>query len=350
MSYKNGLAAFNLEMTDKVPRCEYSADTHWELVKKVTGIDVGPSSTPEIQGAASEAFRKKWDYGYAWNTLTYNQIFNGKYTKMGHASYATGGTDYSNDVVELFDDPDDALKLDLFEFYGQRDIATLTKEYNVHYNQGKSANYVNMTGIYTTLMSGLLEILGWDMLLVSAGTDTKAFGELTNRYAEWIGQYFKALSLSDCPIVMVHDDITWTSGAFLHPDFYRTFIFPNYKKMFAPLIEKGKKIIYTSDGNYTEFIDDIAACGVNSFVMEPGTDMQYIADKYGKTHSFTGNFDTRILLTGTKEDIETEIKRCMNIGKKYAGFFLAVGNHIPSNTPIDNALYYNDLYEKYSKR
>ena len=35
----------------------------------------------------------------------------------------------------------------------------------------------------------------------------------------------------------------------------------------------------------------------------------------------------------------------MDIGKNCPGFFLAVGNHIPPNTPVDNAIYYNEVYE-----
>ena len=62
--------------------------------------------------------------------------------------------------------------------------------------------------------------------------------------------------------------------------------------------------------------------------------MSYIAEKYGKTHSFVGNADTRILLNGTREDIEREVKRCMDIGKNCPGFIMAVGNHIPANTPV----------------
>jgi len=173
---------------------------------------------------------------------------------------------------------------------------------------------------------------------------------MTNRYAAWASQYFNALAKSETPVIMVHDDIVWSSGAFLNPAWYRKFIFPNYKKLFAGLVEAEKKIMYTSDGNYTEFIDDIAACGVNGFVMEPMTDMRYIAEKYGKTHVFIGNADTRVLLSGTKEDINNEVKRCMDIGKKYPGFFMAVGNHIPANTPVDNALWYNECYERQCKR
>ena len=112
----------------------------------------------------------------------------------------------------------------------------------------------------------------------------------------------------------------------------------------------GKKVLFTSDGNYTEFIDDLAGCGMQGFVLEPTTDMGYIAEKYGKTHVIVGNADTRILLSGSKEEIEREVKRCIGIGKDCPGYFMAVGNHIPPNTPVENALYYDEMYRKYSRR
>jgi uroporphyrinogen-III decarboxylase len=49
--------------------------------------------------------------------------------------------------------------------------------------------------------------------------------------------------------------------------------------------------------------------------------------------------------SGTKEEIRAEVKRCMDIGKKYPGFFIAAGNHIPANTPVDN-----EAYEGMSRR
>ena len=352
MSYQDGMAAINLEMPDRVPRTEYSVEAHWDLIKEVTGIKVDSKSTLDVQIRARNAFMKAWNYDFLWNVLIHNQVFGDFRTKMGHAEYASGGIDYNNEISCPFKEPDEVLRFDPWEVYGLRDQKKLIEDFEEHYQQsvGSYKDAVNMTGIYVTCVSGLIEIFGWDMLLYAAGTDAKAFGEMTNRYVSWIQQYFDALGKADVPVVMVHDDIVWTSGAFIHPDWYRKYIFPNYKKLFAPLIESGKKLIYTSDGNYTAFIDDIAACGVNGFVMEPSTDMAYIAEKYGKTHVFIGNADTRILLSGSKEDIKAEVERCMRIGKKYPGFFMAVGNHIPSNTPIENALYYNEIYEKLSRR
>jgi hypothetical protein len=352
MSYTDGLSAINLEMPARVPRTEYSAECHWDLVKTVTGINVNTNSSEAIRNKARSEFYKVWNYDFIWNILIHNQIFGDLRTKMGHAEYASGGTDYNSDILCPFEEPEDVLKFDPWEAYGVKDKKKLILDFETHYKNTciYIPDAVNMTGIYVTCMSGLIELFGWEMLLCAAGTDSKAFGEVTNRYSSWIKQYFEALAESDVPVVMIHDDIVWTEGAFLHPDWYRKYIFPNYKKCFAPLIESGKKIMYTSDGNYTEFIDDIAVCGVNGFVMEPTTNMKYIAEKYGKTHVFVGNADTRVLLLGSKEDIYNEVKRCMDIGKKCPGFFMAVGNHIPSNTPVENALYYNEVYEKLSKR
>ncbi|MDD5604185.1 MAG: uroporphyrinogen decarboxylase family protein [Eubacteriales bacterium] len=249
MSYKDGWAAINLNMPDRVPRTEYSAASHWELVKTVTGIDVNSKSPGPERVRAANAFKREWNYDLEWNILINNREFGDVRTKMGHATYASGGTDYDNQI--------------------------------------------------------------------------------------------------SCPF---HDDIVWTEGAIFHPEWYRKYVFPNYKKYLAPLLESGKKVLFTSDGCYTEFIDEIAATGVHGFVMEPITDMKYIAEKYGKTHVFVGNADTRILLNGTKEQIYNEVKRCMDIGKSCPGFFMAVGNHIPANTPVENALYYNEVYKTLGRR
>lgn len=350
MSYSDGYSALKLEMPSRVPRTEYSADTFYKLITAVTGIPVDENSASELIGRARRQFVKDWNYDMFWNILVHSQIYDGHYTKMGHASYA--GQDFSEEVNSPFATSEDVLKFNPEQFFKKASVKEWTNKFNDNYLGMKNqfSDCINMTGIYTTCMSGLIELFGWQNLLEAAGDDISGFGELTNRYVNFIQPYFEALALCESPVVMVHDDIVWTEGAFLHPEFYRKFIFPNYKKLFAPLRENKKTIIYTSDGNYTEFIDDIASCNVNCFVLEPMTDMNYVAEKFGKTHSFVGNADTRVLLSGSKDEIYAEVKRCMDIGKKCPGFIMAVGNHIPANTPIENALFYNDCYNKLSKR
>jgi hypothetical protein len=345
MSYEIGMAALNLEMPGRVARTEYSAETHWDLVKAVTGISVTPQDGWDKKLPAMSAFRKAWDYDFVFGTMLHAQELNACRTDMGHAIFASGGVDRREAGVCPFNDPEDVWDFRPMEVYGPCNQPEATKRFEAHYAAQcrNTPDAVNVTGTYITLVSGMLEIFGWDMMLMGL-SDPEAFGTVTNRYAEWMGGYFEALAASDVPVVLIHDDITWSSGPFCAPDWYRKYIFPNYKKLFAPILESGKKLVYCSDGDYTMFIDDIAECGVHAFIMEPYTDMKYIAEKYGKTHAFIGNADTRALLSGPKEHIADEVRRCMNIGKKCPGFFMAVGNHIPSNTPVENALYYNEVY------
>src|SRR3989339_1787510 len=133
MSLSNGMAAINLEMSSRVPRTEYSAHFHWDLVKAVCGIEVGSRSSMEEQAKASAAFLKAWDYDFMWNILIHRQIFDGFCTSMGHAEYAQGGTDYDNAVNCPFKSPQQVLEFEPWEQYGQRDEGKLIKDFNQHY-------------------------------------------------------------------------------------------------------------------------------------------------------------------------------------------------------------------------
>ncbi|MFA6948262.1 MAG: uroporphyrinogen decarboxylase family protein [Eubacteriales bacterium] len=348
MLFEKAAAALELQFTDRVYRTEYSVLGHSALIERVTGEKLTDQNRLEL----TRRFCREWDMCLNWNIMV-NADFLGEYrSSMGHAVYAEGGSDRNDDVFTRFKDTDEVFAFDPCEKLPVIPEDELIRRFEEHYRSAKAwiPDMLHMTGTYITCMSGLIDMLGWDMLLSCAGEDAERFGDFTDRYAKWIERFFIAMAKSSVPYIMVHDDIVWTEGAFINPAWYRKYIFPNYKRCFRHLHEAGKKILFTSDGNYTEFIDDIADCGIDCFVLEPLTDMSYIAEKYGKTHSFIGNADTRILLGGTREDIYNEVKRCMDIGKKYPGFIMAVGNHIPANTPVDSCLWYDEFCRTLGKR
>lgn len=353
MSFETGMAAINLEMPDRIPRTEYSAELYFDLMKKVTGIDVHDKSPDETKLRAALAFRKAWNYDFNWNIMIdARYAFKDKRSKMGHAEFTQGGIDYTNDIGSLFKDPEDIIGLDPYEMFGSVDIESESRKFEENYFKRCMVypEEVNMTGVYVTCVSGLIDLFGWDMLLYSAGVDSKAFGEMTLRYSEWVGQYFKAIALSDVPTVMVHDDLVWSAGPFIHPDWYRKYVFPGMKKNVQLLKNAGKKVMFTSDGCFDMFVDDVVDCGVDGLIFEPLTDLAAIAEKYGQSHVLIGNADTRVIMFGSREEIHAEVKRCMDIGKKCPGFFMAIGNHISPGSSIDNLLYYNECYEKMSRR
>jgi len=348
MSYEDGWAAVNLEMPQRVPRTEYSLEGHWDLLRAVTGMEVDHHSDHETRLEACKALYKAWNFDLLWGTLIGRHVFGDLYTSMGHAEYAAGGIDFDTHIKCPFRTTQEVLAFDPWEAFGERDGGEIVRDFEKDYWTKREVfpDVVNMTGIYITCISGAIDLFGWDLLLLALGENPGGFGQVMNRYASWIQQYFDALAEADVPVVMIHDDIVWSSGPFARPDWYRRYVFPHYHKYIRPLVESGKRVLFTSDGDYTLFVDDIAAAGVHGFFMEPLTDMRMVAEKYGRTHVIAGNADTRILLKGDKREIRAEVERCMAIGKPCPGFILSVGNHIPPNTPVESVLYYNEVYEE----
>ncbi len=349
-----GWAALNFEMTDHVPRTEYSAHFHWPLVSVVTGID---TTVTENRMAASAEFVCRWDYAWFWSAPVNRDFMarKGRVTRMGHAEYSEGADglgDRDDRIEEPFADINEALDLDPSDEYGIYDRMELVQELESIYKAREISlpGPLHMGGVYVTMFSGLIEILGWNTFLTAAGLYPEKFKEFISRYYKWVRQFFDAYAESSVPIIMSHDDLCWTSGPVFHPDWYRENIFPYIKKLWEPLKEAGKKVMFTSDGNWTVFFDDIVACGADHVVMEPCANMGLFAERHGRSVGFTGNADTRILLYGSREEIENEVRRCMDIGKPYPGFVMAVGNHIPPNTPVSNALWYDEVYRKLSRR
>ncbi|MBI5725379.1 MAG: hypothetical protein HZA50_15590 [Planctomycetes bacterium] len=349
MSYQSGMAALNLRFTDRVPRTEYSAHGyHWPLIREVTGIDTDIEANRE---SARKEFIRIWDYAFLWSTPGGHKIT--VKTDMGHAEYADDGADKRKVGSCPFKSVDEVLRFRPDEVFPHEPMDAIVRWCDDWYTKAH-AYWGDISlptgGIYHTLFSGLIEIFGWDLLLEAGAADPAEFAKVIDSYGDWIERHWNAWAKSKAPVIMSHDDICWTHGPVFAPDWYRKYIFPWYKKFWTPLKEAGRKVIFTSDGTYHIFFDDIVAAGADCLVMEPTTDMAMFAEKYGRTHGFVGNADTRILLSGTKDDIYAEVKRCMDIGKKYPGFIMAVGNHIPANTPVDSALYYNEAYMKLSKR
>jgi hypothetical protein len=318
------MAAFNLQVPAEVPHTQYVCHPAWQahLQKKLNkpGADL-----PELL-----------DFDFVW-MVHLPQINRGRWTDMGHAVYQADGSDYRLPKESPFADLEDIYSLDPLEEYGPVDEDALAEQYEAWWQDARRGDYVIPNGTYNSVVSWAIAAFGWENLLTAAGADPQRFGELLNRWADYLMGHVRAICRSGVEVYHTHDDIVWTAGAIFRPDFYREYVFPNFKRYWDCAKNAGKKVLFTSDGNYTEFIDDIAAAGADGFIFEPTVDMEYVARKYGKTHVFMGNADCRILTFGTVEDTRKEVRRCMDIGKSCPGFFFAVGNHIPPNVPIENA-------------
>ncbi|HEY3333070.1 MAG TPA: uroporphyrinogen decarboxylase family protein [Capsulimonadaceae bacterium] len=347
MTYTIGRDALNLIETPRVARTEYL--DNWEIVRHVTGRD------PRTDGGANRAFYDAVGIDFLWHTdegpLSWGQ--RGRVTDMGHASYMEDGSDFHIGAVSPFTSSADVLAFDAVAEYGLHDFDDLVAHYERTYHENRK-NYPEQVvtgGYYNTIVSGAIQAFGWQMLLEAIGDDADKFGDkVLGSIFEQTMHHARAISKTSYEFYMCHDDMVWTSGAFINPKFYRTYIFPRYKELFTMLHAAGKKILYTSDGLYDFFMDDIVDAGADGLVFEPMNDLELIVRKYGKTHALLGGVDCRTLTFGTLEAIEAEVRSQMELARECPGFMYAAGNHFPANIPLANGLAYLEYVDKYGRR
>ena len=147
-----------------------------------------------------------------------------------------------------------------------------------------------------------------------------------------------------------HDDICYTRGVAVNPEWLRKYVYPWYEKLWEPLHKQGIKVLFMSDGRIDEIADDVFACGADGIMGEPYSDLEAIAKKNGKDKILLGNIDNRVLLSGSKEKIYAEVERCTRFGQDCPGYFYSVSNHIPYNVPADAIRHYFDACNKMGER
>lgn len=349
MSYKIGIDTINLRPTPRVAHTEYlfaEKVIRHELAKHGNKYNKLLSGD-HLHGEGLRApFSDLWDYDFLWYTndgpLDWAEV--GRVTDLGHSEYIENGADKRSEKSCPFHSPEEVLAFDAVKEFGLSDFDKLVKYYQEqHHNmQDANPNQVVPGGYYKTLVSGAIDIFGWDMLLIAAAEQDR-FERVLDSIFQLTLHHYKAWAKTSIEVFLSHDDMVWTAGPFMHPDFYRRVIFPRYKQLWAVLKNAGKKVIYCCDGTWTEFIDDIVEAGADGFIFEPTVPFDFVAKRYGKTHVINASHvDCRTLTFGTKEQIAKEIDRTLEMAADCPGLIFGVVNHIPSNVPVENALFYFD--------
>jgi len=344
MSFERGWKALKLEMTEKIPHTQYIS--HDEFTFSKTGVD---TCDPSQQPMAWPSLAKALDYDFIWST--FEMPVTGRTTNMGHAEWSE--TDQMNAKIYCpFASEEDVLSFDPVEEYGIPDQNSTIEAFSKHLAESKRLypGAVFPGGRYHSIFSACIRTFGWEMFLSSVPHNEKRFDRVLEGFLELSMEEVNAWLKTDMAVYLCHDDIVWTSGAVFHPEWYRTYIFPKYKRLWKPLKEQGIIVLYCADGSFTEFVDDIAEAGADGFIFEPSTSLDYIVERYGKKKVIIGNVDCRVLQFGTRQEIKQEVRRCIDLGSKCPGYFMAVGNHIPNGIPLENVEYYFEVFEELRKR
>ena len=356
MSRTRALAAFSLQLTDRVPQLE--CVQHPDFERAVTGID--PYRHPQ---KARLALLDALDLDIALAGIprtddpienpfadgsTAKRLPDGRYA-VRWGSGASSGWEWGGGFTRV----DQVLDYDPMQRMPSGTVESLAAQYQAGLDEQRTLagdRCLALGGTYLTLFMWPLMTFGWELFLEAAASEPGRFKELMDGFAKVSERTLRAWSLTDVEVVSCHDDICMARGTVFSPAWLEEVIYPHYAEFWTMLHRAGKKVLFISDGCVNPVADAVFNCGADGLFAEPHTDLRKIVGKWGGRKVLMGNVDSRVISYGSVPAVEAEVRRCMEMGKDVPGYFIGCTNAITYNAPMENVKAYFDLCRRYGGR
>jgi hypothetical protein len=163
---------------------------------------------------------------------------------------------------------------------------------------------------------------------------------------EVIKKVFEAGVTLDWAIVW--EDICYNRGPLVSPEFIRTHMSRNYRKVVDLLRSGGVEVICLDcDGLIDDLLPIWVDSGVNAifpFECAAGMDALTVRKKFGRNLVIVGNVDKRALAAGKKQ-IDEQVLKVKELIKD-GGYFVNCDHHVPPDVPYENVVYWvNEVHK-----
>ncbi|MGB9607463.1 MAG: uroporphyrinogen decarboxylase family protein [bacterium] len=193
--------------------------------------------------------------------------------------------------------------------------------------------------------------IGFELFSYAIYDAPEEVNRILNEHMEASRRYSEAMAESRlCPLAFVWDDIAFKSGTMYSPRWLRKNWLPRLKYIIEPLKRAGIKVIFHSDGNLLEIVDDLISAGVdglNPLEQLAGMDLELLKRKWGDKLILVGGIDcSQLLPLGTPEEIREKVKWAIKVAAPGGGFFIGSSSEIVPSTPLENVLtFYQAIHE-----
>jgi len=156
-----------------------------------------------------------------------------------------------------------------------------------------------------------------------------------------------------CPLFFLAEDIAYKERLMFSPEWLRRHFVPAVARSCEPLVKAGVKVIFHSDGNVMEILDDLIEAGIAGLnPIEPlaGMDIGHLKKRYGKRLILVGNVDcSQTLPLGTVEDVRRAVKECVRAASRGGGHFIGSSSEIVPATPLANVLAFYEACHEFGR-
>ncbi|MAF47352.1 MAG: hypothetical protein CMM10_03740 [Rhodospirillaceae bacterium] len=153
--------------------------------------------------------------------------------------------------------------------------------------------------------------------------------------------------LSGCPYIFL--PMHWGLDGFMSPDQFKTFFWPELRKILIELIEDDLIPVVLWEGDCTtrlEIIADIPAA--KAVYWFEATDMFRAKEVLGDIVCIRGNVPASLLITGTADDVDDYCRELIQRVGKGGGFMLDGAASIPDEAKTENVVAMAESVRKYA--
>ncbi len=173
-------------------------------------------------------------------------------------------------------------------------------------------------------------VMGYENFAIALYEDYELCKALAAKFGEVGVASAKQLAASDVDFVFFGDDMAYTGGLMISPEFMRDLFFPYYRRFIEIVRDAGKPILFHSDGDLSALIPDWIAAGLNGLNPVEPLSMDIVALKrecMGKL-ALTGNIDVDLLTRGTPEAVAALTLERLDQLKPGGGYMLGSSNSV----------------------
>lgn len=137
------------------------------------------------------------------------------------------------------------------------------------------------------------------------------------------------------------DDYGGTEDLMISVDHFRSMFKPSLERIVQSVkeIRPDLPVVFHTDGAVTRIIPDFVEIGIdviNPLEPLPANDWKAIKNEYGDRLSFMGGVDLKQALTGSVDDVERDVIRCIETFAAGGGYILTSANHMQADIPARN--------------
>jgi len=190
----------------------------------------------------------------------------------------------------------------------------------------------------TGIWESVWQVMGFENFCFAYADDPGMIDEVFEAFAAFHFDVFrKEIDMPGVAGMWYTDDFAYATGPMVDPAILRRHVFPVMKKMGVLCREREMPLVFHSDGDLTQVLEDIIDAGANALhPIEPkAMDIMDLKRKYAGKLALVGNIDVDLLTRATPDEIRrvTE-EKIRTLGPD--GYCVGSSNSVPPWVPVEN--------------